>query len=221
MKIKTFVKVQMTDKIGEYIPVSEVAYEYVGPLALADRAASSRAKDAADTSATTAGNFGSNAGSEHAELTPFYSSEMHAEHGYDPNQINEMLTYAGAGAGGAAGSITGQAGLEAARTRNASGFTKALDEAARDKDKASAGLSEGVAAQDVMGAKQLNQEGAAGMAGLYGEDVNGQLKAMGLENEDINTELQAGKSGWLQNMNDTLSTLAKTGSAAYPKGFQG
>lgn len=201
-------------------PDHSVSYEYTGELAMADRAAQSRAKTAADTAGSTATTMGADASAEHTALTPFYTSEMHAEHAFDPNQTNELLTYAGAGEGGAAGSLTGEAGLQAARTRNASGFTKALDEAARNKDKAAAGLSEGIAAQDVMGAKQLNQEGAAGMSGLYGEDVNGQMKAMGLENEDIKTELEAGKSGWLQNLNSTVGTLGKaagdvmTGGAA-------
>lgn len=209
---------RITTKISWDMATGEVTeheyFEYQGNVALCDRAASSRTKNAADTAETTAGNMGAEAGNEHAALTPFYTGEMNAKHSLDPNQINEMLTYAGAGAGGAASSITGEAGLTAARTRNASGFTKALDEAARDKSKAAAGLSEGVAAQDVMGAKQLNQEGAAGLSGLYGEDVNGQMKAMGIQNQDINTEIEAGKSGWLQNMNSTIDTLSSAANGA-------
>ena len=104
--------------------------------------------------------------------------------------------------------IQRQAGLEAARTRNASGFTKSLDEAARDKDKALAGASAGIAGEDVMAAKQLNQQGAAGEAGLYGTDVGAQLKAMGQQNEDIGTAVQAGQTGWLQNMEGVLNTGA-------------
>ena len=34
MKIITYAKFQMTDVIGEYIPIAEESYEYEGPLAL-------------------------------------------------------------------------------------------------------------------------------------------------------------------------------------------
>jgi hypothetical protein len=61
-------------------------------------------------------------------------------------------------------------------------------------------LNLGVGAQDVAGAKELNQAGAAGMQGLFGTDVASQLKAMGIQNEDINTQIKAGQSGWYQNL---------------------
>jgi hypothetical protein len=165
---------------------------------------------------TDAGQYGQGAQAESAQLNPFFSQEMKAKHLYDPNQINEMLTASEAGSGGAAGALTGQAGLEAQRTRNASGFTKSLDEIARDQTKASAGTSEGIAAEDVMGAKKLNQEGAAGMQGLYGTNVGAQLKAMGQANEDIGTEMKAQQQGptWLQGLKqfsqatDTLGNIA-------------
>jgi hypothetical protein len=62
---------------------------------------------------------------------------------------------------------------------------KTLDEMARDRSKAAAGASEGIAASDVMGAKQEQQQGAAGMAGLYGTNVSGQLNAMKQQGQDI------------------------------------
>jgi hypothetical protein len=74
--------------------------------------------------------------------------------------------------------------------------------------KANAGVSEGVAAQDVMGAKQLNQEGAAGESGLYGENLKGQLAAMGQQSADINAATNASQTGWLQ----SAEGLAKTGA---------
>jgi hypothetical protein len=67
-----------------------------------------------------------------------------------------------------------------------------------------------------MGAKKLNQEGAAGMQGLYGTNVGAQLKAMGQANEDIGTEMKAQQQGptWLQGLKqfsqatDTLGNIA-------------
>jgi hypothetical protein len=194
--------------------VSEEAFEYSGPVAKLDRALQSAATKDATTAGTTAAGYGSTAANEGSTLNPFYTSEMKATHGFNPNQVNELLTAAEAGGGGANGALMGQAQQEAARTRNASGFTKSLDEAARDKSKAAAGASEGVAAEDVMGAKKLNQEGASGMEGLYGTNVGAQLKAMGQQNEDIGTALQAGQTGWLQNMQGTLNSLANGAKGA-------
>ena len=213
MRIKTKVVMQMTEKLGEYIPVLEEGFDYQGPLALCDRNLQASATSNAATAGNTAAGYGSQAGSESSQLNPFYSQEMKATHGFTPGQTNELLTAAGAGTGGATGALQGQAQLEGARTRNASGFTKSLDEAARDKNKALSANSEGVAAQDVMGAKQLNQQGAAGMQGLYGTNVGAQLKAMGQQNEDINTAITAGNSGWLQN----ATALANTASSFMPK----
>jgi hypothetical protein len=195
----------------------EDSYEYSGPIAKLDRWGQGAAKDAETTAKNTAAGLGQEAGSESAALNPFFHQEMTAQHGFDPTQTNELLTAAGAGTGGATSALTGQAELEAARTRNPSGFTKSLDEVARDKQKALAGSSEAIAAQDVLGAKQLNQEGAAGMSGLYGENLKGQLGAMGQQAGDINAEVNASKTGWYQN----LLAGIQTGADAYSKIFGG
>jgi len=193
-------------------------FTYEGPLDLADRAAQSADKTNAATAGQLGSTLGAGASTEHSTLSPFYTNEMKAEHSLDPSQTGELLTAAEAGSGGATGALTGQAQLEAARTRNPSGFTKALDEASRDQSKTMAGTSEGVAAEDIMGAQKLRQEGAAGEQGLYGEDLKGQLAAMGQQTADVSAGVDAGKSGWLQNMDQTISAL---GSAATGAGAMG
>jgi hypothetical protein len=35
------------------------------------------------------------------------------------------------------------------------------------------------------------------------------LKAMGIQTQDINAEIEAGKSGWFQNMTGLISALGK------------
>ena len=163
------------------------------------RAEEGMAKNAANTAAATGATLGGEAAGELSSLSPFYSREMQAEHSLDPTQTNEMLTAAGAGIGGATGAA--QAGLErqAATTGNAAGQAKSLQELARDKMKAGAGVSEDIASQDVLGAQKLRQEGAAGEAGLYGENLKGQLDAMGQVSGDVNAATNASKTGWLQN----------------------
>jgi hypothetical protein len=153
--------------------------------------------------------LGTSATKEGDQLNPFFSREMNATHLYDPNQTNELLTNAEAGSGGAFGGAEGEIKANAARTGNATTLTKSLDELARDKAKTAAGASEGIAAQDVMGAKQLNQQGAAGMQGLYGTNVSGQLGAMKQANEDVNTELATQPKDWASQ----LTSLANLGGS--------
>ena len=148
-----------------------------------------------------AGQLGSNAATQGAHLNPFFTQEMNAKHSLDPNQQNELLTNAEAGAGGAFGGAEGMINANAARTGNATTLTKSLDEMAREKAKSAAGASEGIAAQDITGAKALNQQGAAGLQGLYGTNVSGQLGAMKQANEDVSTEMAAQAPSLMSDIN--------------------
>jgi len=170
-----------------------------------------QATQAAKTAGQVGAGLGATAAGEGAQLNPFYTREMQAEHAFDPTQLNELLTAAGAGTGAATGAASTELQRQAATTGNASAETKSLQELARDRMKAAAGTSEGIAGQDVLGAQKLRQEGAAGMQGLYGENLKGQLAAMGQESADINAATNASKTGWLQ---DTEG-LAKTGADIY------
>ncbi len=169
-----------------------------------DRSTQSQAKNAATTAGDVAGSEESAADAERGALTPFYRSEMSAQHGFNPGQTQELLNYAGAGVGGSGAAATGEAASEAARTRNTSGFSSSLDQNARDRAKEMGTINAGVGAEDVAGAKQLNQEGAAGMSGLYDTDTNAMLKSMGIQTGDINAETEAGKSGWFQNLTSAI-----------------
>jgi hypothetical protein len=172
-----------------------------------DRAAQSAASGAAKTATNVAGQEESAADSERGALTPFYRSEMNATHGFTPGQTQELLNYAGAGIGGSGSAAAGEAASEAARTRNTSGFSSALDQNARDRAREMATVNAGVGAQDVMGAKALNQEGAAGEAGLYNTDTSAMLGAMGQVAPDVNAETGAGTAGWFQNTIAAINAL--------------
>ena len=151
---------------------------------------------------------------ESAQLNPFFSQEMKAQHSMTPGQQNEMLTAADSGAGAAFGSAQAEVNRNAARTGNATSVTKSLDEMARDKAKSAAGASEGIAAQDVAGAQALRQQGAAGMQGLYGTNVSGQLGAMKQANEDVSTEQATQGQNWLQQLNQLQSSATQGAGAA-------
>ena len=171
-------------------------------------------KSLADTAGTAAAGYGSGAAGESAQLNPFFSQEMRAQHSLTPGQSNEMLTAAEGGAGGAFGGAEGQINATAARTGNATSVTKSLDEMARDRAKSAAGTSEGIAAQDISGAKAENQEGAQGMQGLYGTNVGAQLGAMKEQNSALTGEQSAIGPGWLQKGVSDLSELGKGAGAA-------
>lgn len=178
-----------------------------------DRSDQSQAKSAATTAADVAGQEESSAQAAQGALTPFYRSEMSATHGFNPGQTQELLNYAGAGVGGSGATAGGEAASEAARTRNTSGFSSALDQNARDRGREMATVNAGVGAQDVMGAKQLNQAGASGESGLYNTDTDAMLKSMGIQTGDINAETQAGQSGWFQNMTGLIAALKGAGAS--------
>src|ERR1035437_5925157 len=105
MKVYTRLEYQMLPD-GNLKLVKEESYDYSGVVAQCLRAEEGAAKNAAGTAATTAAGLGADASGELGQLSPFYSREMHAEHGFDPTQTNEMLTAAGLGAGAEAGTLT-------------------------------------------------------------------------------------------------------------------
>lgn len=177
------------------------------PVSGGDRAAQSASKAAEKTATSVAGQEQGASNQERSALTPFYRSEMNAEHAYSPNQINELLSAAETPLAASAATTAGKAASEAARTRNTAGYSAALDQAARDRNAAMGKVGLDVASQDVTGAQKLRQEGAEGMSSLFGVDTGAMLKAMGQVPEDINAETDAGKVGWLQNMNETISAL--------------
>jgi hypothetical protein len=200
MRVITFAQLDIESGKWEVIQ----SFTYNGPVEMCDRAAQNAAKTAEKTAASVAGEAGGAAAGERAALTPFYRQEMQAQHLYQPQQMQELLSAAGTPLAASAATTAGQAASQGARTRNTSGYSAALDQAARERNQAMGQAGLDIGAQDIMGAKKLNQQGAAGMAGLFGQDQEAMLKAMGIQTGDINAEVEAGKSGWLQNLNAAL-----------------
>lgn len=183
-----------------------------------DRAGVNEAQQAEGTARDTAARAAGNANADRAALTPFYRSEMNAQHEVNPEQTNELLNFADSTIGGGGATTAGQAASEAARTRNTSGFAPALDEAARQRQQQLSQANLDIGAQDIAGAKQLNQEGAAGMNGIFGTDTSTMLESMGQQTNDINAQVNAGKSGWFQNLNQMLRTMQGMGANAEKAG---
>jgi hypothetical protein len=185
------------------------------------RSAQGQAQSTYNTDTQNASQYGGDASAIGGQLTPFLMQRMLNPQGYSQGDMGAMLSNAMGSAGGATSGITGQANLQAGRSRNDAGFSSALDAAARSRTQAAAGQSEGIAAQNA-GLKQDQQNSAAKMLqGLYGTDVGAQSDAMNNENQATQTGVEAGKSGWLQNMTGILNSIngAASGAGALKKLF--
>jgi hypothetical protein len=198
----------------------DVAQFFAGPIYF-DRAVQGAAKKAASTSADTATGYGSTAAQIGSSLIPGLEQQAQHPTGYDPTQKNNMLVASQEAVGGSGSGITGQANLEAARTRNAGGFARALDEAQRKRGRQLSSNALGIENEDARIGLQRQNEAQRMLAGLYGTDTSNQLKAMGLENEDLNTALEAGKSGWQQNAMNWINTITGAAKAFKPGGGGG
>lgn len=196
-------------------------FDYSGPLELCDRAAQAAASSAGQQAGQAGATYGSNAANINANLMPFLTRQMTNPQGMSQRDIGAQLTNALAGSGGATAGLTGAAGKMAAATRNPMGFSAALDAAARSRDRAAAGAGEDVAARNAQ-TKLAQQESASKeLGGLYGTDVSGQLGAERNQTGDINAQIEAGKSGWLQNVESIANTAANVWKAIKPGGGGG
>jgi len=171
------------------------------------RAAQSQAKNAANTAEGTAAGYGTGVEGISSTLTPFLTRELNNPQGYSQQDQTAMLSASQGGAGGLAGGLQSKLNEKAAATGNASGFSSAAGDVARERMKAAAGGAENIAAQNAELKQKQQQEGAQGLRGLYGTDVGAQLGAMGIQNKDIGTEINAGQSGWLQNLLNIINTV--------------
>ena len=194
--------------------ISDECYEYSGPLALADRSIQSQAEGNSKTAGGVAGQYGGNAAAIGGPLVGELQREAANPIGYTPEQTNSMLVAGEQGAGGANASIAGTAGLAAGRTRNSAALSGVLDAAARAKTQQLSQNALSVQNKSADVGLERQRQAQQQLQGLYGTNVNAQLGAMGIQNQDLNTAIQAGNSGWLQNLEGVGNTLANMGKSA-------
>jgi hypothetical protein len=184
------------------------------------RAAVNQASNLQSTDSSTAAQQGAQAQGVYSTLNPFLQNELRSPQGYSQADMTSQLGAAEAGAGGATSGVTGLADLQAARTRNASGFSGALDAAARSRQQTAAGSAEQIAGNNADLKQKQQQAGASGLQGLYGTSNDAMLKALGLQDQAIGTETQAGQSGWLQNATGVLNAISGAGKSAASLGLK-
>ena len=171
------------------------------------RSAVNNANQAFTQANNTADSLNGAASSISGNLTPFLTQRMEHPEGYSQQDTSAMLAAGLGGAGGESAGLGGAAQKQAAVTRNAGGFQAALSDAARQRMKAAAGTSEGIAAQNANLKQTQQEEASKQLQGLYGTDTSGMLNAMGQEHEDVNSAVNAGQTGWLQNTMSVLNGL--------------
>lgn len=187
--------------------IFEDSFDWDGAWELCDRSLTKAGKNAASTASATGANLGSTASEIGSSIIPGLESEAANPTGYTPVEKGQQLVAGEQGSGGATSGVTGQANLEAARTRNAGGFGGALDEAERIKGRqlSQNALNVENKSSDLAQKKQQFAQGELG--GLYGMDTKASLEAMGLVPQDINAATNSEKVGWMQDFNDIMNDL--------------
>lgn len=182
-------------------------------LMRADRSVQGAAKSNAGTAGGVGAGYGTAASGISGSIIPTLTRQAQGQGtGLTPEQKNQMLVSGAEAVGGVNAGLKGAADLATARTRNAGGFSAALDEAARQKGRQMATVGQNVQNLSTNIAQQQQQNALKELQGLYGTDVSGQLQAMGLQNQAENTALNAGNTGWLQNTLNTVKTLGGLGA---------
>ncbi len=123
-----------------------------------------------------------------------------------------MNTAAQQSTGGATAGAVGQGNLMAARLRNQGGFQVAGDESAREGMRQNSQAAVQNAGENEKLKQIQKQSGLAGEAGLYGENMQQTLGALGAQNNATGQLNEASKNGWLQQMNQTISALGSLGT---------
>jgi len=162
------------------------------------------------TANTAATGYGSNAAGLYGSLAPAYSAMAFNPQGYGATNLAKMNTASQQSLGGSNAGVTGQAGLQAARTRNAGGSAAVLDAASQNAMRQN---SENAVGTDVANAnlQQKQQgEGLAGLSSLYGQNVNAELGEQGVSNQALGQAAQI-QNPWSQLGMNALKDVVNSG----------
>ena len=148
---------------------------------------------------TQANQLGANAANIYGSLQPEIASEAAHPAGYSPQQKSAITTAGQQSAGGSMAGATGQGALLAARTRNAGAAQNAIQQAGRQSSKNLSDVATGVETGSADLAAKRQADALRAEQGLYGTELGGSQKAMGLSNEFLDT-LNRARPSWWQNM---------------------
>lgn len=144
-------------------------------------------------------------------LDPQLKQEASNPQGYTPQQLAYMNTASQQSLGGGASATTGQANLEAARSRNAGGFQGAVGSANRGTQRQLSQNALGIQQSQADLQQAQKQQALQSLQSLYGTNVGGSSNYLNSSNSALTSENQ-GTSDWLKlygGLAGDLTSLAK------------
>jgi hypothetical protein len=121
-------------------------------------------------------------------LTPQLEQEATSPQGYTPQQLAYMNTASQQSEGASTAGITGQANLQAARTRNAGGFQGAIGSGSRTAQKNLSQTALGIQTQQAQLQQQQRQQALQQLQSLYGTDIGTSLGYLNSSTEALADE---------------------------------
>jgi hypothetical protein len=147
-------------------------------------------------------------------LTPTLNQMATAPQGFGKQTVGNMTTAALQGAGGAQAATVGGGIQRAAGTNNAGAFDASAGQAGHDATSALTDAALGVQNRDAELKQQQQQFGVQGLNNQYQTNVGAGENALGISDAALNTSVNAGKSGWFQNMTGLIGAVNGNGAGS-------
>lgn len=124
-------------------------------------------------------------------LTPQLENEANNPQGYTPQQMAYMNTASQQSLGGSTAGVTGQANLEAARTRNAGGVQGAIGSGSRSAQRDLSTNAVGIQSQQAQLQQAQRQQALQSLQSLYGVDEQTALGYLNSSDSALSDENQS------------------------------
>lgn len=154
------------------------------------KGANSRLMQNAGTGQNRSGGLFNQSQDIYGQIDPLLMQEATNPQGYAPGDLAAMNTASQQSLGGSVGGITGQANLQAARTRNAGGYQGAIGSGSRSAQRQLSQNALGIQQQNANLKEAQKQQALSSLQQLYGVDtgaalnyLNSSNQALGLENQ--------------------------------------
>jgi len=160
-------------------------------------------KDALANSGTATGQ----ATNAYGVANPIYTQEAQHPQGLTPQQMADQQTAATQTLGGANASAAGQGALQAARTNNAGGYQAAIAEAARTAGATQSQDNLGIQNESDMLARQQQQQGLAGLNGIYNTGTQSATQNLGV------ADSAAANNPWMKILQSSIAGGSQAASS--------
>jgi hypothetical protein len=143
----------------------------------------------------------------YGQLFPFLKGEMMNPQGFGAADLAAMDTASQQSVGGAVAGAKGEGNLTAARTRNLGSYQPALNKSVREGEEVNSQNALNTKIKNAILKEAQRQAGASGMEGMNSGEMASELGALGIQNGATNSYVNAGQSGWFQNMLALMNAL--------------